>query len=541
MQPDAPILHDKGGDARTATSIVDIHGEVGSVGGRLRRGRRRPREAPIRPRACSTCIWRRTARSPGAATTGASTSAPARRRRSSPSRSSATLFGLLPARPPRLHRARRRRVRRQAGDAHRGSLRAGHAEDRPAGEVGVHPRGAVHRRHHAPPDDDAGQARRQARRHAHRDRRSTSSPTPAPMAATAARRWPPSLGSPLATYRCPNKKAAGYAVYTNMVPGRRLPRLWRVADRPSPSNAPSTIWRGKLGHRPVHDPAQEHDPARRLDRSRSGTTRRDVDFGSYGLDQCLDLVEQALASGRGVPKPDGDEWLEGTGIALAMLECGPPTEHRSGAQMALLPDGTLPPRGRLDRDGQRLGHLASADRRRGARRARRADRHHQRRYRPDALRHRHLRQHRHGRRRPGGGADGRGAARQHPRLRQPAHRRRPSPTAGSRTTRVVCGDAAHPAAPSCTPPAPRRGHRFEAQAQGLSLAAHGRLQRARRPRSPCIASPARSASCTACTRADIGRLINPMQCRGQIDGAIAHGLRLGADREHGAMTRTARW
>ena len=27
------------------------------------------------------------------------------------------------------------------------------------------------------------------------------------------------LGSPLAAYRCPNKKAEGYAVYTNMVPG----------------------------------------------------------------------------------------------------------------------------------------------------------------------------------------------------------------------------------------------------------------------------------------------------------------------------------
>ena len=28
-----------------------------------------------------------------------------------------------------------------------------------------------------------------------------------------------SLGSPLTVYRCPNKKADGYAVYTNMVPG----------------------------------------------------------------------------------------------------------------------------------------------------------------------------------------------------------------------------------------------------------------------------------------------------------------------------------
>jgi len=66
----------------------------------------------------------------------------------------------------------------------------------------------------------------------------------------------------------------------------------------------------------------------------------DVMFGSYGIDQCLDLVEQALASGRGLPEPEGDDWLEGTGVALAMLDSGPPTEHRSGAEMQLLPDGT---------------------------------------------------------------------------------------------------------------------------------------------------------------------------------------------------------
>jgi putative selenate reductase molybdopterin-binding subunit len=66
----------------------------------------------------------------------------------------------------------------------------------------------------------------------------------------------------------------------------------------------------------------------------------DVSFGSYGLDQCLDLVESALSKGGGSTKPDGDEWAEGTGVALAMMDCGPPTEHRSGAQMALLPDGT---------------------------------------------------------------------------------------------------------------------------------------------------------------------------------------------------------
>jgi CO/xanthine dehydrogenase Mo-binding subunit len=64
-----------------------------------------------------------------------------------------------------------------------------------------------------------------------------------------------------------------------------------------------------------------------------------VDFGSYGLDQCLDLVEQALASGRGAPRPEGPDWAEGTGMAMAMLECGPPTEHRSGAEMSLTAAG----------------------------------------------------------------------------------------------------------------------------------------------------------------------------------------------------------
>ena len=63
-------------------------------------------------------------------------------------------------------------------------------------------------------------------------------------------------------------------------------------------------------------------------------------FGSYGLDQCLDLVEAALASGRGESKPIGNDWTGGTGIAFSMMESGPPTEHRSGAVMALTPEGT---------------------------------------------------------------------------------------------------------------------------------------------------------------------------------------------------------
>src|SRR3979490_717838 len=47
-----------------------------------------------------------------------------------------------------------------------------------------------------------------------------------------------------------------------------------------------------------------------------------------------------MASGGGNSKPTGDEWVEGTGIAMALLDSGPPTEHRSGATMAMLPDGS---------------------------------------------------------------------------------------------------------------------------------------------------------------------------------------------------------
>jgi len=66
----------------------------------------------------------------------------------------------------------------------------------------------------------------------------------------------------------------------------------------------------------------------------------DASFGSYGIDECLDIVERELAKGNGVEKPAGEDWATGTGVALAMLECGPPTEHRSAAEMRLQADGS---------------------------------------------------------------------------------------------------------------------------------------------------------------------------------------------------------
>ena len=146
------------------------------------------------------------------------------------------------------------------------------------------------------------------------------------------------LASPLATYRCPNKKAEGYAVYTNLVPGGGF-RGYGASQTTFAIECAIDDLADRLGLDPFE--------IRRRNMIRPGDwiesvwgDPSDVDFGSYGLDQCMDFVERALASGRGERRPEGEEWEEGTGCALAMLECGPPTEHRSGADMRLLADGS---------------------------------------------------------------------------------------------------------------------------------------------------------------------------------------------------------
>jgi putative selenate reductase molybdopterin-binding subunit len=145
------------------------------------------------------------------------------------------------------------------------------------------------------------------------------------------------LAGPLAAYRCPNKKADGYAVYTNMVPGGGF-RGYGSSQTTFAVECAIDDLAKKLGLDPFE--IRRRNMIRPDDWIGSiWGDPSDVDFGSYGLDQCMGRVECALKSGRGMPKPEGEEWVEGTGAALAMLECGPPTEHRSGAEMRLLADG----------------------------------------------------------------------------------------------------------------------------------------------------------------------------------------------------------
>ncbi|MDV8001497.1 molybdopterin-dependent oxidoreductase [Rhodococcus sp. IEGM 1408] len=65
----------------------------------------------------------------------------------------------------------------------------------------------------------------------------------------------------------------------------------------------------------------------------------ELSLSSYGLDQCLDHVEQALASGRGDQAPDG--WLEGRGVALCMIATTPPGGHHGSARVEVAADGTV--------------------------------------------------------------------------------------------------------------------------------------------------------------------------------------------------------
>ena len=112
-----------------------------------------------------------------------------------------------------------------------------------------------------------------------------------------------SLGGPLTAYRCANKKALGYAVYTNMVPGGGFRGYGGSQTTFAIESAIDELAR-LLGMDPFE--------IRRKNMVRPGDwiesvwkDPTDTGFGSYGLDQCLDLVEKALASEGGNPKPHG--------------------------------------------------------------------------------------------------------------------------------------------------------------------------------------------------------------------------------------------
>jgi CO/xanthine dehydrogenase Mo-binding subunit/aerobic-type carbon monoxide dehydrogenase small subunit (CoxS/CutS family) len=146
-----------------------------------------------------------------------------------------------------------------------------------------------------------------------------------------------SVHESVSVYRCANKRVDAESVYTN--------------------NPPSGAFRGYgLGQVIFAIESAMDELARQLGMDPFELRRRnvivpgdhmtvtdaeeqsDLEYGSYGLDQCLDLVDAALAEGRGVDDaPAG--WRIGTGMALSMIATVPPRGHFSTATVTLEPDG----------------------------------------------------------------------------------------------------------------------------------------------------------------------------------------------------------
>jgi putative selenate reductase molybdopterin-binding subunit len=146
-----------------------------------------------------------------------------------------------------------------------------------------------------------------------------------------------SCGEAVSLYRCPNKKIDGWSVYTHTVPagafrGYGLSQACFAVE--------SAL--DELARELAIDPAEfrRRNVIRPGDALISvGGAPDDVQIASYGLDQCLDLVQAALASGRGESAPPGPGWLTGTGIAVTMLDSVPPGGHHAQARIAQRPGG----------------------------------------------------------------------------------------------------------------------------------------------------------------------------------------------------------
>jgi putative selenate reductase molybdopterin-binding subunit len=144
-------------------------------------------------------------------------------------------------------------------------------------------------------------------------------------------------GESIAVYRCPNKKIDGYVVYTNLSPAGGIRGYGLTQPVFAVESAMDELAR-----------ALDLDPFefRRRNAVRPGDPMisvsdepEDTEYGTYGLDQCLDLVQEALTRGNGVATPEGNDWLAGQGMALAMHDTAPPTEHRSEARLSVEADG----------------------------------------------------------------------------------------------------------------------------------------------------------------------------------------------------------
>lgn len=139
-------------------------------------------------------------------------------------------------------------------------------------------------------------------------------------------------------YRVPVKRVHGQAVYTNNVPSGAF-RGYGLGQVVFAVESAMDLLAQRLDIDPFElrrrNVVRAGDPLHPEEES----YEEDLVWGSYGLDQCLDLAEEALRRGAAdAVAPDG--WLVGEGMALAMIATMAPRGHIAHTSATLRPDGT---------------------------------------------------------------------------------------------------------------------------------------------------------------------------------------------------------
>ncbi|WP_380173339.1 molybdopterin-dependent oxidoreductase [Kineococcus sp. DHX-1] len=146
----------------------------------------------------------------------------------------------------------------------------------------------------------------------------------------------------LATYRCANKRVDARAVYTHTVPSGAF-RGYGLGQVVFALESALDDLARELGMDPFdlrrRNVVVPGDPFVATSLPADGSEGDDgLRYGSYGLDQCLDLVQDALARDAGEPAP-GPQWRTGEGMALAMIATTPPRGHFADVRVTLRADG----------------------------------------------------------------------------------------------------------------------------------------------------------------------------------------------------------
>ena len=138
-------------------------------------------------------------------------------------------------------------------------------------------------------------------------------------------------------YRCPHKRVRARAVYTNTVPAGAFRGYGLSQTVFAVESAVDELAR-LLGFNPAE--FRRRNLLREGDRPDNASGEPgDVSTAGLGAGECLDLVEKALASGRGDAAEGLAGWRTGTGIAVALLDTIPPGGHPGRAKVAERPGG----------------------------------------------------------------------------------------------------------------------------------------------------------------------------------------------------------